>query len=230
MSDSLTTNLKLELEKTNKQFERFIEQKITNLKQQTQQYEDAMEECECTIQALRETGHQLEQSRDVNNMIKEQQQNEINALITFNENLKLQLMNLQNEYQFYQDNEEKIKEEIQKFQEIAKAKKQKIEQKLQDFTYGVQFYYNSLGLEFQKAQNDYMKFIFHKVYSHQPDRRCHFVLFVDENNQYQLIETSPKLPDDIVFEYLRDVNDDNNLGKFIFRLRKEFVSHSQTSF
>lgn len=83
-------------------------------------------------------------------------------------------------------------------------------------------HYTSLGLEFQKAEGDCMKFIFTQIREEDPNQKFYFIMFVDTNNLYQLVETYPELNKKQCSEHLKALNNDNDIGRFVLQIRKMF--------
>ena len=67
-----------------------------------------------------------------------------------------------------------------------------------------------------------MKFVFSQIDSNCPNRQFYFLMFVDNNNIYQLVETCPPLNPNDCSKLLEDLNEDNEIGIFVFRLRQLF--------
>lgn len=95
MEEGLTTNLRIELEKTNHVFQKWTSDYNNWLGKQEQDYARAMEEVDATLQALRTTDQQLEESRALNDAIKQQQRKEIQQAHQQVEGYQRQLASLQ---------------------------------------------------------------------------------------------------------------------------------------
>jgi uncharacterized pyridoxamine 5'-phosphate oxidase family protein len=70
---------------------------------------------------------------------------------------------------------------------------------------------------------DCMKFGFTQIDRDDPSHECFFIIFVDNNNCYQLVETIPSLPKSSTDSYLTSLNENNNISAFVVNMRKAFV-------
>jgi hypothetical protein len=52
-----------------------------------------------------------------------------------------------------------------------------------------------------------------------------FTIFVDTNNLYQLVDSSPSLRLDQSLDVVQELNQTNNIAKFVTRTRKMFVQY-----
>lgn len=96
-----------------------------------------------------------------------------------------------------------------------------MEKALNDLTHGIKLYM-ALGLEFQKADGDNMKFIFTNIDPKDATKQFYFLMFVDGNDQFQLVETFPNLDATYCMKHLQILNTDNNVGKFVANIRSAF--------
>ena len=96
-----------------------------------------------------------------------------------------------------------------------------MERTLNDLTHGIRLY-SSLGLEFQKADGDCMKFVFTQISLEDTSKQYYFTMFVDENDVYQLVDSRPILPRALCSMHLKRLNEDNNIGRFVVSMRKAF--------
>lgn len=218
----LTMNLKIELEKSNHAFQRWNGDYSNWLVKQQQEYDRAMEEIDCTIQALQTTAQQLEESRSLNESIKQQQRREIDQALQQHEGYKRQLLAMEEQLQHYRDEETQAHQRLEKVRADHDSLRQKVEHNLHDLTHGLQ-HYSKLGLEFQKADGDSMRFIFTQIDQLNPLRPFSFTMFVDQNNTYQLVDTSPVLPSATVASLVSKLNDSNDIGAFVYNMRCLFV-------
>lgn len=217
----LTSNLRLELEKTNALFHRWSSQQQDCLHTTTKEYQRVIEECDSTAQALVETNEQLENSRALNDAIKQQQQSEIQQYLSHQSHLQKELHNLEIQSQALNVEEKEMEEQLSLAKEQHDLKKKKMEQALKDLTHGTK-YYAMLGLDFQKAENDCMKFIFSQIDRHSPMKIFYFLIYVDDHNQYQLVETNPTLNEQAVNGLMKELNTSNDIGRFVYQMRQLF--------
>jgi hypothetical protein len=223
MAQHLTTSLRLELEKTNGQFDRWINHAKDSLESNCANYGQMMEECNYTIKALEENDKMLENSRQTHENIKRQQKQEIEKSISQNEQLKRNKDLLEVQLKRCSEEEERERQRLEQARLEHEALRCKMEQSLNDLTYGVKKFL-SLGLEFQKTETDCMKFSFTQVDERNPHQQFYFLMYVDENNMYQLVETNPKLDSSNCKKLLDYLNSTNNIGGFVFNMRKMFRS------
>jgi hypothetical protein len=222
----LTTNLSLEIEKCNNKFQKWCENRVHNLQVQQSTFSTQMDELESSTKTLYDTNSQLEASRNINNAIKEQQQREIdNAQFVSSQN-KMQLQSMSSYLRELDHFEQQTNENQKLIRQKHDMLKQAMEQKLQDFAHGTNFY-KMLGLEFLKTTGDCMRFSFTQIDAKDPLRAFFFVIFVDENSVYQLVETSPHLDESKTKELLKNLNETNNISGFVIQMRKCFVEYSK---
>lgn len=218
----LTTNLRLEIEKTNQQFNRWAGQQRDFLLGQQEQYDSKLEEFECTIEALQSTHRELEQSRPLHQRIKEQQAQEVKQVLEEQRQLHGQCQQLEKQLQHVTEEEVLANQQAVLMRQEHERIKTTMEQKLKDFTFGMS-HFAKLGLEFQKAANNCMQFNFTQIDATQPKRVFYFIFYVDHDNLYRLVETSPVLPSEEVGKLVTALNQSNNIAKFVFGMRKLFV-------
>jgi hypothetical protein len=223
MAELLTTNLSLELEKTNQVFSRWAEKQIDLLDSSDSKFAQLLEESECTIAALKDAELQLEEARTHNDTIKDEQHDEIQRYITQTEQLKLQYKNLQDQLQKYGKEEEKEAIKLEMTRAEHDEIRDKMERAVNDLTRGVRMYM-SLGLEFQKADGDCMKFIFTQIDPSDPLKAFYFLMFVDSNDCFQLVESSPLVDEEYSKKHLTILNNDNDVGKFVVNMRRAFCN------
>ena len=77
MAESLTMNLRMELERTNLQFNRWANSQREWLDSNDSSYNHKLEEFNVTIEALKDNDAQLEASKAINESIKRQQQQQL---------------------------------------------------------------------------------------------------------------------------------------------------------
>lgn len=223
MAESLTTNLRLELEKTNLIFNRWVENQKEALENNEANYERVLEESDHTIRALKENDKTLEESRTLNENIKKQQKQALDDAVATNELLLKQKAVLEQDLRKAEENEEREAARLEKIRSEHEQLRAKMEQSLNDLTRGIHLYM-ALGLEFQKADGDCMKFVFTQIDPNDVSREFYFLMYVDANNMYQLVETSPTLNTAKCVEVMAALNATNNIGKFVASMRKLFCA------
>jgi hypothetical protein len=223
MAESLTTNLKLELERTNNVFNLWVENQKDNIDSTDATFERKLEESVYTINALRENDSALEESRIINDNIKRQQKQEFELVVAKNELLSKQQQIHEQELRKAEENEERETAKLDMIRTEHEYLRSKMEQALNDLTHGVR-YYKALGLEFQKSEEDCMKFVFTQIDPNDFSRIFYFLMFVDSHNQYQLVETCPVLDKQACGAFLNKLNDNNDIGMFVFNIRGLFYA------
>lgn len=214
-------NLKLELEKTNQLFSRWANNQRDWLEQNDETYNQKLEEFNVTLQALKDNDYELETSKAVNEAIKKQQQQEIDQCIAQNNLMLKQKEILEQQLQKCEEEEQRETKRLEEARSEHESLRRKMEQALNDLIYGIR-HYTALGLEFQKADGDCMKFIFTQICEKDPSRKFFFVMYVDAKNAYQLVETNPVLDSNECRNLLDQLNGSNNIGKFVVNMRKLF--------
>ena len=146
-----------------------------------------MEECEHTILAVQENNQQLEEVRQLNIDIKAEQKAEFAAYVKQTAELKEKKDVLNKELQKYEGEEAQEQQRLEKTRLEHDTLRDKMERTLNDLTHGIRLY-SSLGLEFQKADGECMKFVFTQICQQEPSKAFYFTMFVDENDTYQLVD------------------------------------------
>lgn len=226
MTEALTTNLRLELEKTATIFNTWVDGQKEWLHDDKLNFDRCMEEYDCTIASLKENDKQLEQKRQLNEEERRRKNHEIDKLNAQNQQLILRKEALEKEMEHYKNKEEKGKEELTSTRNEHEDLRKQMEHSLNELTHGTK-QYAALGLEFLKDNTtvpglDCMKFIFTQIDPLTPSRPCYFLLFVDENNLYQLVDTSPQLDNQACLMLLNNLNLNNDLCMFVVGMRKTF--------
>lgn len=220
MSD-LTSNLHLELQKTSQSFSRWADYQCDKLESADQNFERQMEECKSTIVALKENEVHLENCRETMIETKQRQLEEISFYKDETERLRQQLLQL--EPQLHKLSEEENLAQIHRSnvenesQNIIKMK----QRKYNDLTKGISLY-KYLGLEFQKADGDCMRFIFTQIDESNPQRQYYFTIFVDDQDSYQFVNSNPPLDKSICSQYIQKLNVDSNIARFVANMRRAF--------
>ena len=70
-----------------------------------------------------------------------------------------------------------------------------------------------------------MKFIFRQIDPKQHSRQFSFTIFVDSDDLYNLVETAPILDCIFCVNIVQMLNQDNDIGKFVFRMRQAFIKY-----
>jgi len=214
-------NLRMELDRTNLQFSRWTNGQKDWLETNDNNYNDKLEELNVTIQALRDNDGQLEASKTINQTIKRQQEQELEQCDAQNSLLVKQKEILEQQLRRCEEEEERESRRLDGARGEHELLRQKMEQSLNDLIYGMR-HYTALGLEFQKADGDCMKFNFTQISEADPNRKFHFVMYVDARNQYQLVETVPALDQSACLACVDRLNGNNDIGKFVVGMRNLF--------
>eukprot|EP01041_Mallomonas_annulata_P001904 gene1904-3685_t len=212
--ENLTANLLKELQQTNSEFDKWADSRVKWLGNNDATYERKMNECESTITALRSTEVDLESMRDQNNTQKTKQtveiqkiQQQYESLLNQKNALSAQLMSIEVEQQKEAQILSSVKEE-------HASRRAKVTHAVNEFTHGIR-YYMALGLDFQRAENECMKFTFTQIDPDSSSKPFYFLLYVDANDRYQLVETCPKMDSILSEKHLNILNDDNNISRFV---------------
>ena len=127
--------------------------------------------------------------------------------------------------QFYTTEEENAIKSLEEAKSRYNEEMRAIEKTSRDLNHGLKFY-SMLGLRFEKAEGDCMKFVFTQIDPSEPLKEFFFLMLVDEQNMYRISgEPSPKLPihcQSLCALYLDNLNSDNNIGRFVFLMRRLF--------
>ena len=221
MAETLTTNLSIELEKTSQELARWSEEQRSWLSSCDHSYERCIEEYETTIFALREADRELDLKHEELLLEREKQLREEQKIRRENDLLLQNKQSLLAQLRSCEEEEEKEMLRLSDIRKEHESLRSKMEQSLNDLTHGLKQFL-SLGLEFQKAEGEMMKFIFTQIDPSSPSRVFFFLMFVDQDNLYQLVETCPPVDPMQCSNILEDLNNDNEIGIFVFRIRKLF--------
>jgi hypothetical protein len=221
MADLMTTNLHLELEKTNQAFSKWADGQVNWLDAAGSNFTEKMEENECTILSLKNDEANLESSRELNNTIKLRQIAELEQYTSQIERFKQQKKTQELQLRKLEEEEQKEINRLEAAQAEMDILRQKREQTLNDLTIGIKLY-AALGLEFTKTEGDCMKFAFTNVDPKEPLCQFYFSMFVDENDVYQFVDSSPAVSPEYYNKQLDVLNTDNDIGKFVVNMRRYF--------
>ena len=221
MADTLTSNLILELNKSAQEFNRWADRQVEHLESSDASFNQTMEECEYTLTALKENESQLETLKIQQNDIKAKQLEEVRA----HENDIAEYKNRLDVYGTQLDTleREKVKElthleELQRHHDELRKIKERAQH---DLTRGIRLY-RFLGLEFEKAENDCMKFSFSQIDPSDTSRVFVFYLLVDSDDMYQLVDARPALHPTLCTALITKLNADNNIAHFVVNMRRAF--------
>jgi hypothetical protein len=217
----LTTNLRLELEKTNQAFNRWADNNGEWLEGTSSGFARSMEECERTLGALKDNEMELETLREQNEIVKGTQSQEIDYYINQKEILLVKKDDLLPRLRKLEEEEEKESARVEKIREEYNTLRTTAERTIDDLTHGIRMY-AGLGLEFQKAQNQCMKFIFTLIDPRDPAKQFFFLMLVDDDDKYRLIDCQPALAADKTSAMVCVLNQDNDIGKFVVNMRRGF--------
>lgn len=217
----LSSKLRLELERTNSIFSKWADQQSEWLTTSENMHQAGLEECRFTLAALRDNELQLEELREQNESVKSEQVEEIQRLTDELLRLKMQNENLQPQLNNVTQEEAAQARALEEVHAELETMRKQMEKSLNDLTHGLHMY-AALGLEFQKAEGDCMKFIFTQIDRSAPLREFYFLMYVDNNDKYQLVKTLPALDAGHCGRLLDQFNRDNDIGKFVLQIRNGF--------
>ena len=221
MAELLTSNLRLEVEKTNQAFNRWADGQADWLDSNGASFSQKMEESECTIISLKENERQLEDARDLNDSIKSRQNTEYEHYVAQVERYRQQKKTFEQHLRKLEEEEMRESGRLEAVRAENDTLRKKMEHTLNDLTHGIKLY-QSLGLEFQKAEGDCMKFIFTQVDPRDPQRQFYFLMFVDSHDMYQLVESNPVVSPAYLKKAVDALNADNDIGKFVVNMRRYY--------
>lgn len=221
MSEFSTANLKIEIEKTNQSLQRWSAKRTEWLDESERNFNRMMEEAQSTLVSLSGNEKQLEEVKNLNDVIKSQHLSEIN-------NYSSKLNDLQTKKDFYEQELEKLQKEEREFSTNshlgcdANGKAQSSDLVLTQMKEANEKF-EYLGLKLIKCSNpDGILFSFTDLDPFDCSKPFNFFLLVDERDIYKLIQCEPSLSERVVSEFIYNLNNDNNLCKFVVNMRKEF--------
>jgi hypothetical protein len=221
MADLLTSNLRIELEKTNAAISRWSDSKRSWLQTSKANYKRQEEECVITISSLKDHDTQLGQFKKLNDNIRAKQADEIDRYRQQIDKLESQAIFLESQLDKFTKEEAAEYEKMNALREESAETQKRADKSVNDLTKGVQLYLN-LGLEFQKAPNDCMKFIFTQIDPKNPSRQYYFSIFVDEEDKYQFVESYPSIESTTTKKLIEQLNKDTDISRFVVSMRKAF--------
>lgn len=229
MAETLTANLRMEIDQTRTAFDRWADASLDDLETSKAMFSENQEVHERTIEALRKTGAELEEAREKNNEEKLKQKAEIDHYIEETERLNNQVKSWEANVEKFAIEEESETMKLQKVRESHDHHRALKEKKLNDLTYGIKLY-EALGMKMQKLESygdmdndDHpLKFTFTYLLEEDPSREFSFILKVGHDDNYTILETSPPLAPTVVSMYLNILNKDNHIGRFCVNMRKAF--------
>jgi hypothetical protein len=221
MSQELTSHLCMELDRVNALTNKWIESRIDWIDCSDANFKQNIEEMACTIAALKENERQLENIRPHHDSIKSRQRKEIEEIhscIKQDVNYKIEL---DQKLQTLNNEEKNLREELKSLTAEYEETSLKVDLSINELTEGIRNYMN-LGLEFQKSVGESMKFIFTQIDPSDPNHSFYFLMYVDSNDKYNIIETNPHLDLAYCNYHVEKLNHDNNIGNFVFKMREAF--------
>jgi hypothetical protein len=250
----LVTNLKLEIDKTNHLLNKWSDSHAHHMQKTDYDYDNHMNTIEQTANTLYETCSSLEASREINTLIKKEQEREIEKVKNSIFSSKNEILTLNHTLNELENTEKHLLTKYAQYKSQHDQLKEEMEKKMNSFLYGIEFFSKMLALEFYKTSNvsylgsgntstnqDYMKFVFRQLIppSMLPQRLsslstengegkkadAYFIIFVNEMNEYELVETFPRLKPSKLHELVNILNQTNNIGAFIVSVRKLFVEY-----
>ena len=127
---------------------------------------------------------------------------------------------------FFNQEEVKAVAALEEVTALYNLEMNKMAKTMKDLQHGMQNF-SHLGLHFEKADGECMKFVFTQIDPSEPQREFYFLLLVDERNMYRLSGAPhPPLPLPCLTMsslYLDNLNRDNNIGLFVFLMRSMFA-------
>jgi len=228
----LTDNLRLELQTTVAAVNRWAEKQCDTLDFHKLTFDKSVEEFECTVTALNETNTELENLRPHQNQIKQSQVAEISGIRAEAQSISANNTKLDADMNKLKQEEADLKALLQeKTQECEHLRSEALKAN-NDRKFGLVKFMGGLGLKFEKAKQDSIKFIFNNVVQGNTSMECYFVIRVDEDDVYRLMEVFPVVQahsysqTQTDTEYLiQQLNQDNDIGKFTVLMRKMFKSN-----
>ena len=226
--ERLTTSLALEVEKANLALSRWIERKNDWLELSEVNYTQNVEEITCTITALKDHNDQLENTRSLQDKLKSQQKSEIEAYTMAAKTIASHKQDLLNQLLISENEEEKERRRLQIAYAELETLRNQVGNTIDNLSHGLSKYL-ALGLEFQRGDGESMRFTFTQIDPKQTSKQFYFSIYVDENNSYNLIETYPKLDSSFCECTVSQLNADNNMSKFVVKMRRAFVQIATNS-
>ena len=221
MGDSLTSDLALKLQQATQDVNRFVDNQVDLLESSDMNFEQTIEDSESTMEALSRNENNLDGLRIRQNAIKERQQGEIIEIKSDIDQLRKEQLQLQPEIKKLQEEEITELQRLENFKKGLLESRAAREKALNDLTKGIKLY-QQLGLQFEKAENNCMQFIFTQIDPQNHSRKFEFFLLVDEEDCYQLVDSVPALDVEVCKSLIIQLNEDNDISRFAVNMRREY--------
>lgn len=223
MGDPLTANLTLRLQQATQDVNRFVDNQVDLLESSDMNFEQTIEDSESTMEALSRNESNIDELRIRQNAIKDRQQGEIIEIKNEIDQMRKEHVQLKPEIKKLQEEEIIELEKLERFKKELLDSRIAREKTLNDLTKGIKLY-QQLGLQFEKAENNCMQFIFTQIDPQNHSRKFEFFLLVDEEDCYQLVDSLPALDVEVCKSLIIQLNEDNDISRFVVSMRREYQS------
>ncbi|KAJ5078515.1 kinetochore protein spc25 [Anaeramoeba ignava] len=221
MSDKIQfEELKETISKTKEKFDNYItleKKQLEKLQNQTQEIPKTLQKKE---EEITQQQNEIKEIQNQYLLKQKQMENETNRI-------EQKIKELEQKNQKKQDKFIQINQEIEQFQQQIDNQKKIIEQKKQNLDHfiskmnkEIELYTNYLGLEFERVQNDRLRFIFRKIDPKDHNKTFSFTVYIDQYSQYKVEECTPLV--DNLKPLISNLNKTNDLSKFTKEIRKKF--------
>jgi hypothetical protein len=223
----LTDNLRLELQLTVASVNRWSEKQCDMLDFHKLNFDKTVEEFDTTVAALSKSNDELEQTRPLQAQLKAAQTNDLRVLGEEISGLRNNTLAAKQQLKALTEQEAQLKQQLaSKSKEFAAVQAATLKAQ-NDRRFGLSKFVTALGLRFEKAQQDSIKFIFANLLPANAAFEAFFIIRVDDDDAYQLMDVAPV---EIMGEagaaevagLVRQLNEDNDIGQFAARMRGFF--------
>ncbi|KAK4527330.1 hypothetical protein GAYE_SCF38G5252 [Galdieria yellowstonensis] len=220
MNATAVTKLDEYLQKARKHFEQWNEEQLRFLNYIKENHLTMTKELQEKAASLTQREKQLlETAEKISERIDSEKQ-EIEAVMAG-------ISQLKSKQEIIPEKKTKLQEELENHSSRLKSRQRVIseinetsQQKLNNVRKAIRTYENCLGLRLETTENGRIAFIFTHIDGQDPGREYSFCIFVDENDHYQVESCTPPVEDLTVL--LENLNQDNDLFRFILSVRKRF--------
>jgi chromosome segregation ATPase len=173
-ANTLTANLRMELERTNNNFAHYMQSKEDWLAQQESSYAQQYEECVHTLTALEQTELSLEEARAQNDEIKKQQQADIDRYTNLASRIQAQCVDLRKQLHTAEVEEERETQRYEQANTQLAQHQAKLEHHFNDLTQGVRLYM-SLGKRIMNSRylQNHLRGTIYRFGIHEDGERGH---------------------------------------------------------
>jgi len=133
---------------------------------------------------------------------------------------------LQNKQEHIQNLTSQVEQYKGKAQEAESLKKRVVlsqQTTIDDLTRGI-LNNKYLGLDFQKAEHDALRFVFTQIDPNESSREFYFTIKTNELDEYEVLTCEPAVDNALLEDLRQQLNESDDMSAFVREMRKVFVN------